>query len=143
MANRMCQLLIALCLISPAYCIQANCQNIDKGKVGARKTSIRKPNKKSSSSLAAEIKQGLAIYKSNDCAACHTIAGKGCNDGLPLDGVGRRRSLEFLKEHLKNPEEHVTKHAKEFGGDPVNMMTNPNLDQKEISLLSKYLKSLR
>ena len=42
------------------------------------------------------IDEGRNIYKEQNCAACHSIAGKG-NPRNPLDSVGARRTAEELR----------------------------------------------
>lgn len=113
-----------------------------KAKVAAKGAS-HKGKGSSSQPSAKEISAGKALFKSADCAACHKIDGKGCEDGVSLDGIGSRRSAKFLTEQLKDPEDHVSKNQKAFGGDPTNLMPKPDLEPKEINLIVKYLQSLR
>jgi mono/diheme cytochrome c family protein len=88
------------------------------------------------------VLQGKTLYKMYDCAACHSIRGAGCKEGVPLDGIGSRRSQRFLTEQLQDPEEHVAKNTKAFRGDP-NLMPHPHMDDQEIKLVVKYLMTLR
>lgn len=47
----------------------------------------------------ALVEVGRAVYKAQGCAMCHSIAGEG-NPRYPLDGVGRRRDAEALRDWI-------------------------------------------
>ncbi len=89
----------------------------------------------------AIVERGKSLFRANQCLDCHSLDHKGNNDGVSLTGIGQRRTTQFLKEHLRDPEAHVAHHAKEFDGDP-NMMTPPGLTESEINAVVAYLKSL-
>jgi len=58
---------------------------------------------------AAEIADGKALFLTNGCAGCHTVAGTGGSVGPPLDGEGLRHStLDWQLRHLKAPSGMVT-----------------------------------
>ncbi|MGD9682243.1 MAG: c-type cytochrome [Candidatus Obscuribacterales bacterium] len=102
----------------------------------------KKPQKMS---LKEKVAAGRSLYMANGCADCHYIESaapdSGCVDGEPLDGIGARRSREFVEEHLADPEEHVSKNYKVFSSEP-NMMPHPNLSKEEVGLITDYLFSL-
>jgi putative heme-binding domain-containing protein len=51
---------------------------------------------------------GKRVYAGKGgCAACHSIAREGGTLGPDLDGVGRRRSLNYLRESLVDPDADV------------------------------------
>ena len=87
------------------------------------------------------IQRGEQIFQANQCLDCHLVAGKGCAEGVALDGIGQRRTAKFLEEQLADPEAHVARAAKEFKGDP-NLMTAPNLSKAEIDAVVAYLRGL-
>ncbi len=43
----------------------------------------------------------------NSCFDCHRIGGKGCDERVSLDGLGKRRYRSFVLAHLRDPEAHV------------------------------------
>jgi len=86
--------------------------------------------------------QGKSLFIANGCLDCHTVGKKGCEEGVQLDDVGKRRTREFLKEHLRDPESHVKKNKDAFHGDP-SLMPNPNLSEKEVQLIVDYLVTLK
>ena len=106
-------------------------------------SSVKKSGKSTmTKDQSTDVVLGKKLYKMNECAACHSIRGVGCREGVPLDGVASRRSKRFLSEQLKDPEEHVAKNQKAFNRDP-NLMLQPNLDDREIKFIVKYLMTLR
>lgn len=48
--------------------------------------------------------RGSSIFRYKGCTACHRAVRNGTNMGLDLDGIGSKRSLEYLVNFLKNPE---------------------------------------
>lgn len=47
--------------------------------------------------------KGKALYETNGCAACHTIAGTGGGTGPELTIIGRSRAPKYLHDMLLNP----------------------------------------
>src|SRR5262249_59402116 len=63
---------------------------------------------------------GLSVYEQNNCARCHSTGGgggggfgggkgggKGKGRQVSLAGVGSRRSMDYLTEHVRNPKAHT------------------------------------
>lgn len=90
---------------------------------------------------SAESNQGKSIFENMNCSGCHSIAGKGGIIGPPLDGIGGRRSEEFLIAHITNPEEHAKKFPQEHGGQ-INRMPHPHASADEVRLIVAYLLTL-
>ncbi|CAN5639761.1 hypothetical protein BH10CYA1_BH10CYA1_13580 [soil metagenome] len=88
------------------------------------------------------IAKGKALFTANGCLDCHSINGRGCTEGVSLSSLGLRRTAQFIKQQLLNPEEHVNKNKKAFNSEP-NLMTNPNLTPKEVDLVVSYLRTLK
>lgn len=85
---------------------------------------------------------GKNLYKQYQCFDCHSLAGKGCKDGMKLDGIGSRRTKEFIREHITDPDKHFDKHPGEFPTD-LNLMPPQQLEPSEIENLADYLFSLK
>lgn len=98
---------------------------------------VSKPHKKNK----MLIEQGRALFVANQCLDCHRINNGGRQDGIALDGIAKRRSASFVSEHIKDPEAHVEKAAKQFNYDP-NLMPQPNLGDDERKAMVVYLMSL-
>lgn len=74
----------------------------DKTSTGDVKTFSYTPAPATASSRAGEV-----LYKKMDCATCHSIKGEGGKVGPALDGVGARRTAQFLIAHMTDPQKHA------------------------------------
>ncbi len=48
--------------------------------------------------------RGSALFRQSQCTSCHRAMRNGTNMGLSLDGVGSKRSVDWLEQFLTNPE---------------------------------------
>jgi len=48
--------------------------------------------------------RGSSIFRYKGCTSCHRAVRNGTNMGLDLDGIGSKRSMQYLTDFLKNPE---------------------------------------
>jgi mono/diheme cytochrome c family protein len=89
----------------------------------------------------ALAKRGAALFTSKGCNACHTVGKNGKMAGPDLAGVTRRRTHDWLRRWLKDPNAM-------FGSDPIvdamvveakNVkMPNMKLSDSEIEALISY-----
>lgn len=79
-------------------------------------------------------------YLSLGCAACHSIGGVGGKFGPALDGIGARRSREFIEGHTTNPQLHAEQFPTEHQGTPVMPPTSATPEQ--IAEIAEYLLTL-
>jgi len=56
-----------------------------------------------------ETRQGERIYHREGCNACHKVFGNGYAYGPSLDGVGSRRTEDWLQRYLNEPWPGVSK----------------------------------
>ena len=54
--------------------------------------------------FSEEGKRGSSLFRYKGCTSCHRAVRNGTNMGLDLDGIGSKRSLEYLIAFLKDPE---------------------------------------
>jgi mono/diheme cytochrome c family protein len=47
--------------------------------------------------------QGAMVFEKSTCVNCHRVNGNGTSVGPPLNGVGRRRTRDWVKEHFADP----------------------------------------
>jgi len=47
--------------------------------------------------------QGAMVFEKYACVNCHRVNGNGTQVGPPLNGVGRRRTRDWVKEHFAEP----------------------------------------
>ena len=86
----------------------------------------------------AAAQQGEAIYHREGCGSCHKIFGNGATYGPRLDGVGSRRTAEWLQAYLRDPRPDV-------GDKPyrLKMPSYKGLKPVELDALVAYLQALR
>ena len=76
--------------------------------------------------------QGAMVYQMNMCGNCHIINGLGGKDGPPLNGVGQRRTKEWLAGHFRDPQAF----------SPDSLMPSYNFPPDEMEAIVEYLMSL-
>ncbi len=92
-------------------------------------------------SKAPNAARGKALWFSQGCDACHSI-GSGVRAGPDLQGVTERRTKEWLKKWLRDPDQMratdplAQQIYKEAHGIK---MWNPHLDDADIEALIAYL----
>ncbi len=85
--------------------------------------------------LTAAQEAGRRLYQSQNCGACHQIAGDGNATGVDLTRVGARRDLAWLHEYVEKPQSL----------NPAATMPGflPPLSHQEVEWLAQYLSTLR
>jgi cytochrome c2 len=93
--------------------------------------------------MAAEVERGKSLWLSKSCDACHSIGG-GNRAGPDLKGVTQRRTKDWLRKWLHDPDEmratdplaqQIYKEAKR------TKMWNPHLSDADIESLIAYIGS--
>ena len=82
--------------------------------------------------------QGEAVYRREGCLSCHEIFGNGASYGPSLDGVGSKRSNDWLERYLKSPWPDVS--AKPYR---LKMPPYGHLTQDDMTALTAYLSALK
>ncbi len=82
--------------------------------------------------------QGEAVFRRESCFSCHEVFGNGASYGPSLDGVGSRRTNEWLHEYLRAPRAGVS--AKPYR---LKMPPYAHLESAELDGLVAYLKGLQ
>jgi mono/diheme cytochrome c family protein len=86
--------------------------------------------------IALRTRAGRALFQSQQCIGCHTIAGRGGMEGPDLSAVGLRHSGAWLHSFIELPSRfHPDSRMPSFGP--------PALSHEEIEELSRYLQTLR
>ena len=76
--------------------------------------------------------QGAMIYQMNMCGGCHMVNGMGQSVGPPLNGVGQRRTKQWLVEHFRNPQKF----------EPASTMPPYDFPPDEMEAIVAYLLAL-
>ncbi|MEO8295356.1 MAG: cytochrome b N-terminal domain-containing protein [Gemmatimonadota bacterium] len=87
--------------------------------------------------LTSMERAGRALYHSQKCDDCHTVAGEGGDKGPELTEIGLHHSSAWLHSYVELPTR--------FRGDTTEMPAfgPPTLSHEEIEELAQYLSSLR
>ena len=72
------------------------------------------------------------VWEEHKCHSCHQINGGGGTLGPSLNGVFKRRSVEFIQLQLETPEQN----------DPNSDMPTLGLNEEEIRAIMAYLRTL-
>ncbi|MDE2259538.1 MAG: c-type cytochrome [Betaproteobacteria bacterium] len=54
--------------------------------------------------FSPEGQKGSRLFRTHGCTDCHRALRNGTNQGVSLDGIGSKRSLDYLLQFLKKPE---------------------------------------
>ena len=58
----------------------------------------------SSFNFSPEGQKGSVLFRQRGCSDCHRALRNGTNQGVSLDGIGSKRSLDYLERFLRKPE---------------------------------------
>jgi len=83
---------------------------------------------------------GQKLYFDMGCAACHTINKVGGQFGPRLDGIGARRSRQFIASHITNPQIHTEKFPGEHSAS--SMMPPTKATPEQIEQIADFLMTL-
>ncbi len=59
---------------------------------------------RTSFNLSAEGQRGSKLFRESQCTACHRAMRNGTNKGVVLDGLGSRKSFDWIEGFLRRPE---------------------------------------
>ena len=93
--------------------------------------------------FSPEGKVGAGLYLSANCNACHRSLRSGTSMGLSLDGIGSKRSVEWLEEFLANPEATYGAPTLDHGRKPKEASYVMNMPAEDRRMLAIYLSELR
>lgn len=106
----------------------------DKGKIIPPKKSY---NPAPVSKASAE---GKKLFEQNNCSLCHTAGqGGGCL-APPLNGVGSRRSREFIISRITDAKREIAKFEKLYGNP--ELMPHIRLPRSQSTVIADYLMTL-
>ena len=82
--------------------------------------------------------KGEGIYRREGCLSCHEIFGNGASYGPSLDGVGSKRTKDWLIQYLKSPWPGVSLKPYRLRMPPYD-----HLPANELDVLAEYLLALK
>ena len=84
-----------------------------------------------------------AVFRKRRCTSCHRALRNGTNMGLSLDGVGSRRSREWLYNFLRDPEATYGAPTVDHGYPPKEASYVASLPDEELQYLATFLPELK
>jgi ubiquinol-cytochrome c reductase cytochrome b subunit len=76
--------------------------------------------------------EGAMVYQSNQCGMCHELNGVGPTVGPPLNGVGGRRTRQWLEGHFADPPKFT----------PGSAMPAYHFNSQDLDRLTSYLMAI-
>lgn len=93
--------------------------------------------------FSAEGLRGSTLVRTVGCTACHRALRNGTNMGLDLDGIGSKRSLQYLRDFLRNPEATYPSKTVDHGSSPKGAAYVAKLPEADIEAIAVFLSELR
>ena len=87
--------------------------------------------------------KGSELYRKANCNACHRALRSGTSMGLSLDGLGSKRSLEWIEAFLRNPEEVYEGPTIDHGAPPKEAAYVSQLPEEDRHLIAVFISELR
>ncbi len=87
--------------------------------------------------------RGSTLFRKYECSDCHRALNSGTNMGLDLDGIGTRRSSQYLINFLKNPEATYETKTVDHGLPPKRAAFVSDLPAEDLRLMAVFLSELR
>lgn len=130
------KLLAFLAIFSAAQCA---CQGSPPSK-----SEVKEEHKAHFKPAAAsdQSRKGESIFRTLNCMACHQVRGVGGDLGPALDGVGGRRSRDFLLMRLSNDPEEVEKFARVPGVSAVQVHSHTRISRQSTEAIVDFLETL-
>ena len=89
--------------------------------------------------FTAEGKKGSMIFRKQQCTSCHKALRNGTNMGLDLDGIGSKRTLKYLYNFLKHPEQTYAAATIDHGPAPKEAAYVAKLPDADLHALAVFL----
>ncbi|MFQ5486891.1 MAG: c-type cytochrome [Gammaproteobacteria bacterium] len=87
--------------------------------------------------------RGSATFRKSRCTSCHRALRNGTNMGLSLDGVGSRRSREWLYNFLRDPEATYGSPTLDHGYPPKEAAYVASLPDKDLQDMAAFISELK
>ncbi len=86
--------------------------------------------------------RGSSLFRYRGCTSCHRAVRNGTNMGLDLDGIGSKRSFQYLSNFLKDPEATYETRTVDHGPNKAAQGV-ARLPEDERHALAVFLSELR
>ena len=93
--------------------------------------------------FSAEGLRGSAIFRKAECTQCHRAVQNGTSAGVDLDGIGSKRTLDYLKNFLKNPEATYASKTIDHGPAPKAAAYVAKMPVSDLEAIAVFLSELK
>lgn len=87
--------------------------------------------------------RGSVLFRKAECTLCHRAVQNGTSSGVDLDGIGSKRSLDYLREFLKNPETTYSSKTVDHGPSPKAAAYVAEMPEADLQAIAVFLSELR
>lgn len=88
-------------------------------------------------------KLGSKLYREANCNACHRALRSGTSMGLSLDGIGSRKTAEWIEAFLLNPEANYKSRTLDHGLPPKEAAYVAVMPKEDLKVIAVFLSELR
>jgi len=93
--------------------------------------------------FSAEGLRGSTLFRKAECTQCHRAIQNGTNAGVDLDGIGSKRTLQYLRDFLKNPEATYASKTIDHGAAPKEAAKVAKMPEADLEAIAVFLSELR
>ncbi len=93
--------------------------------------------------FSEEGKKGSELYRKARCNSCHRALRSGTSMGLILDGIGSKRSVEWLEAFILNPEATYGHETLDHGPSPKEAAYAMKMPREDITRIAIFLSELK
>ena len=93
--------------------------------------------------LSEEGHKGSALFRVERCTACHRAMRNGTNMGLSLDGLGTKRTYDWILAFLRNPKEMYGAQTIDHGDHPREAAYVADMPDQDLKYIAAFLSELK
>lgn len=86
--------------------------------------------------------KGSVVFREGRCTACHRAMRNGTNMGLSLDGLGSKRTVDWIYAFLRDPEKMYSSTTLDHGEFPKEAAYVAKMPETELKLIAVFLSEL-
>ncbi|MHB1679468.1 MAG: c-type cytochrome [bacterium] len=93
-----------------------------------------------------KVSKGLALFRADNCIACHRINGAGGTVGPDLSQIGKTKSLSWIETQIIDPKVHFTYGVPTTINGHTYLVIMPTLNKisaYQLDTIARYLESLK
>ena len=93
--------------------------------------------------LTPEGQRGSELFRTSGCTSCHRAMRNGTNMGLSLDGVGSVRTVEWLYDFLRTPEQVYGSETVDHGPAPKEASSVAEMPAADLHAMAVFISELK